>query len=237
MLVWALKIIVKCWHSWAPSIPISRSFHGLKIYYDLRDNPAYIATSKSKREEAPEFRALDEDCQLTGGMRRGCWDVGSNVGIVSLYAASLGYEVVAFDISQKALRYLKYSAHANGFHIRAVEAAFSIRSFHYLAPKSASSENRVQADALGIGAKSVTYMEAADTFGIPQFIKMDIEGGEIDFIESKEFREWIVKHKITWLVELHNLSYVDILKKLWKYSQVRIIYGNNSELYPMVLIR
>jgi hypothetical protein len=50
---------------------------------------------------------------------------------------------------------------------------------------------------------SITYLEAEQLYGTPAFVKMDIEGGEQEFIESTPFQAWVTQRGITLLIELH----------------------------------
>jgi FkbM family methyltransferase len=149
------------------------------------------------------------------------WDVGSNVGIFSLKAAQMGHAVVAFDISGKALRLLKRAADSNRFSVTAVPRAFSVETFSYRAPDSCMADNRVAAAGTEAPERSITYLEAAESLGgTPQLIKMDIEGGEEAFLDSADFRKWLLSNRIAWVVELHRPEFV---KKLWRDVPVRML--------------
>ncbi len=199
------KYGARLWHQYGPSISIPRKIYGLKVYFDLRDNIAYVLSSTVRLETGePMFNMLSS----FEGM---VWDVGSNVGMFSLRAASLGHKVISFDISKKALELLELGARKNKLKVVVVEGAFSTKTFSYEAITSASTENRVKIKEGGIN-KSITYLEAAKLFGIPRLIKMDIEGGELEFLESEEFKDWIITNKIIWVVEIHDALYQE---KLW----------------------
>jgi len=174
--------------------------------FDFRDNAVWWARSSDKIER--DEKVFDFLTSFKGTI----WDVGSNVGIVSLRAASLGHRVIAFDISRKALGLLEASARKNGLSITTVPRAFSTRSFSYDGPNSSDTENAIRESDQG-KERSITFLEAALQYPLPDLLKMDIEGGENEFIESDEFKQWILQNHITWIVEFHS---PDFRTKLWK---------------------
>jgi len=194
------------WHRFAPSFKVVKKVFGLTVYLDFRDNAVWWARSADQIER--DEKVFDFLTSFKGTI----WDVGSNVGIVSLRAASLGHRVIAFDISRKALVLLEASARANGLNITTVPRAFSTRSFCYESPSSSDTENTIRESAAG-KERSITFLEAAAQYPLPDLLKMDIEGGENEFIESEGFKQWILRNNITWIVEFHS---PDFKAKLWK---------------------
>jgi FkbM family methyltransferase len=157
------------------------------------------------------FQELEGFHEMLNGVKGNVWDVGCNVGIFSLYAASQGHQVVAFDISRKAIRLLEKSARRNGLPVKPIARAFSVESFNYDPPADADTRNRPDAAAKGGMETSITYLEAEAQFGRPDFIKVDIEHGETDFLKSAKFKEWIKVNRIPLLVELHEKGYWDLV--------------------------
>lgn len=189
-----------------PPLRVHRKVWGLTVFFDLRDCLFYLAMSKTELEslEGPVLEIL----KRTKGS---VWDVGCNVGLFSLYCVSQGRQVTAFDISDKCIRLLKSSAAFNKLNIRTVPTALSVEPFEFTAPCSAHTMNAISRGG-GSSKKSITLDEAERQFGVPQLIKMDIEGAEIDFFRSNVFKEWVVKNKITLLVEIHSEQ---IWKEVW----------------------
>ncbi len=201
--------VARFWHRFAPSFKVGKTVFGLTMYFDFRDNAVWWARSADKIER--DEKVFDFLTSFKGTV----WDVGSNVGIISLRGASLGHRVIAFDISRKALALLEASARKNRLNITTVQRAFSTRSFSYDSPTSSDTENAIRESAAG-KERSITFMEAARQFPLPDLLKMDIEGGENEFIESEEFKQWILENHITWVVEFHS---PDFKAKLWKDSR------------------
>jgi FkbM family methyltransferase len=192
----------KVWYRCAPSFPIPRTVYGKTIYFDLRDNPAYVFSSTLESGE-PINQFLTKGSGIF-------WDVGCNVGIFSIRAATLGYKVIAFDISSKALTFLEMACRKNHLTVERINRAFSTTTYSYAAPKSAKTDNK---PTDGIEESSISFIEASERFGMPNIIKMDIEGGESEFINSKEFKKWIFDNKICWIVEIHDADFGQTLEK------------------------
>jgi len=198
--------LARAWHRYAPSFRVRRKVYGLTMYFDFRDNAVWWTRDAKTLEDA------DESWEMLTRFKGTVWDVGSNVGIFALRAASLGHKVIAFDISKRALDLLSSGARANGLTVTTVNRAFSTRSFRYEAPNTSDTENAIHESPAGT-SQSITFSEAATQFGPPDLLKMDIEGAEMDFIKSDEFKEWIVKGRVPWVVESHSPEFE---KLLWK---------------------
>jgi FkbM family methyltransferase len=179
---------------------------GLQIYFDSRDHPCVWYASGRMLEEA-------ENIPETLGQFRGrFWDVGANVGFYSLWMASRGNPVVSFDISPKAISYLLKSMAKNNLkNLIGVPRAFSTEPFRYKMPQTAVGGNQLQAATGVADATAITYLEAAEKFGMPAVIKMDIEGHEEKFLRSEEFKQWIIRNRITLIMELHQKEFWNLL--------------------------
>ena len=173
---------------------------------DLRDSLYWWAVDAKRIETGEGFETI------LRGIKGKVWDIGCNVGLFTLYAASQGNQVTAFDLSPKAIRLLQKSADRNGFRIETVSRAFSTTSFSYTPPADADTRNQL-ADSAGGSHTTITFLEAEAKFGTPVFIKMDIEHHETTFLKSVEFRDWIKTRGIGLLVELHEPHYWDLV---WK---------------------
>ncbi len=196
--------LAKSWHRLAPSIPVWRKLYGVHVCMDLRDSLYWWAVD-AKRIEAVE--GLEK---MLAGIKGNIWDIGCNVGLFSLYAASQGSRVIAFDLSPKAVHLLEKSARRNRFDIQTVSRAFSTTSFSYSPPADADTRNQL-AESAGGSHQSITFLEAEQQWGTPVFIKMDVEHHETVFLKSSEFHDWIKAKRITLIVELHEPHYWDLV--------------------------
>ncbi|MBX7156821.1 MAG: FkbM family methyltransferase [Verrucomicrobiae bacterium] len=205
----ARPLIAKIWRYIMPSFLVKRRVFGLKMCFDSRDHPFFWYTTTEF------FEQLENVPAIFNSFHGIFWDVGCNVGIYSLRAASLGHRVIAFDISPKAAALVEKSAQLNQLQdkITVVPRAFSLEPIPYVAPKTAIAGNQLNAQKEIANAMSISYLEAANQYGIPKLLKMDIEGFEEHFLKSSEFKKWIIDHKIIFILELHKKEFWDLL---WK---------------------
>jgi FkbM family methyltransferase len=199
------EILAKAWHKLAPPINIWKRIYGLDMCLDLRDGLIWWAMDPNQIRENEGFH------RMLAGIKGNVWDVGCNIGVFSLYAASQGNNVVAFDISPKAVALLEKSAERNHLPVKTVTRAFSVSTFRYSAPTDADTRNRPGDATANAAESSITYLEAEKQFGTPRFIKLDIEYGEVAFLRSDEFKHWIKTHGISLLVELHESEYWNLV--------------------------
>ncbi|HWD94468.1 MAG TPA: FkbM family methyltransferase [Verrucomicrobiae bacterium] len=209
-LVWTVRHgplgggIAGLWHKFAPHVHIWKKIYGVYVCLDLRDSLIWAV-------DPGDFKELEGFDKMLEGVKGNVWDVGCSVGIFSLYAASQGNKVVSFDISPKAIQLLEKSAQRNRFEITPICRAFGVESFEYTAPQDADPRNRPGAVVGQATTSSITFGEAEEKFGKPDFIKMDIEHAETDFLKSEKFREWIKANRIPFLLEIHDKAYWDLV--------------------------
>lgn len=189
------------WRHIVPPLRFKRVLFGNWVFGNLRDHLFLCYTSRRSLEQ------LEGVCHVIAGLPHGSviWDVGCNVGIYALYAARLGHRVIAFDLSPSAIRLLDKSARYNGLLVKGVARALTQKFQLYPVPSSAWAGNRVNQKLLTrrYGA-SIPWKQAVKEFDKPSLIKMDIEGGEREFLEDLEFREWLRENQILFAVELHD---------------------------------
>lgn len=191
-----------------PPMVVWRCAWGQRVFLNLRDCLFYIAMSRKDLEslEGPVLDVL----KRTGGA---VWDVGCNVGFFSVYCAVQGRKVTAFDISEPCISLLVRTASFNKLNITTVSTALSTEPFEFFPPSSAHATNSIRSRTVGMAKQSLQYDIAARQYGIPELIKMDIEGAELDFFRSQPFKEWVVNNQVKLLVEVHS---AEIWDAVWK---------------------
>ena len=98
------NFLANTWHRIAPTITVSRKIYGVEVCMDLRDSLYWWGVDPARIEAIEGFE------KILAGVQGRVWDVGCNVGIFSLFAASQGNQVTAFDLSPKAILLLQKSA-------------------------------------------------------------------------------------------------------------------------------
>jgi len=177
-----------------------RKVDGMQVAHSTRSSPwAYLPDNLNNTLE----------CEGIGEVLRNqppgvFWDAGCNLGYYSLYAAKLGWDVYAWDLGRRAVELVQLSAARNQFKVTVHQRAFTDQPVCYREMTSAYAGNQVEPVAQG--TMSMTWKEAAAKYPKPTFLKMDIEGAELDFLKDDEFRQWITDNKIVLAMEIHHPS-------------------------------
>jgi len=204
------------------------------VCLNLRDSLIWLAVSPEDLERADRFT------EMLAGVKGSIWDVGCNVGIFSLLAASKGFKAVAFDISPVAIGLVTSSARKNNLKIDTVCRAFAATAYAYAPPGDADTRNAPLQPVSGETTMSITYLEAQAQFGLPAFIKLDIEHQEVAMLKSTEFRDWIKANHIPMLVEIHSPDY---MKLLWPdveyimFDESHVLFNPTPEQKSLVATR
>lgn len=117
-------------------------------------------------------------------------DIGAHIGTFSLPAAALGYTVLAIEASAENARLLRASAEANGFsNVRVVQAAATDRAgtvkFFENGPYGLVNTPAFAPEASReVLAMPLDAILAERPIGRVDFIKMDIEGSELDALRG-----------------------------------------------------
>lgn len=170
----------------------------MKLYFDSRDN-AWALVLPVSVLETHEWPSLELPKHVDGPV----WDVGSNIGCLTLAAAAAGRAVTAFEMSTRAVDLLRKSRDANGLDFEVVARGFATVEQRYRAPTTSHPGNRLTFSDAG-AERTITYLEAEKRYGTPDLVKMDIEGMEEDFFTNPGFKRWICERKIVFFVEVHS---------------------------------
>lgn len=116
------------------------------------------------------------------------WDVGANIGAISLVAAGLCRRVVAFEPDPRSLECLRKNVAANGLtNVDIVAGALGVKSgtatLYQAAGSNTGMTSLVPGRAIVVGQKNVQVFRADDLIaGRPDFapnvMKIDVEGAE-----------------------------------------------------------
>jgi FkbM family methyltransferase len=191
------KLAAKAWRALAPDIVVQRRIHDTLYTLSLRDHALWIiGGDKADAESLPLPK---------GGH---VWDLGCNIGLYSVQAAKLGCKVNAFDISLTNVLCLRDTAHNNSLPITAIHSPVTVSQTNWTPASTAHAEESLRS---GGCLSSLTYAIAALRYGLPSFIKMDIQGGEVEFLRSQVFKRWLRDNQITLYIEVHG----DAAKYVW----------------------
>lgn len=178
-----------------PRLEVTKRLHGLRCRININDHFQWLVLPEARTIEAPSHELMTRRWGKV-------WDIGCNFGFYSMAAARAGNDVVAFDMSPQVLAMVNRSCGLNGVSVTTVARAVTPSPRTYAAPRTSACTNQC---IPGTGlSQSLTYLEAEGLYGTPAFIKMDIEGGEREFLESEAFQAWLQDNRITLLVEVHH---------------------------------
>lgn len=192
--------------------------------------------TKCSHYEVDDIRILKDDI---------VFDCGANTGIFSLYAAYKGKCVYAFEPSTMIRHYLRSTKRYNNDKFKIVPYGVSnISGTKILAqadnPGATRTNDFIMPEYHKILYNEVINVITLDDFVekteiIPNFIKMDIENGEIAALEGA--RMIIQKYHPTFSISIHeeNLDKLNYIKTLFT-NNYNYILKNETENYDPVLI-
>jgi FkbM family methyltransferase len=136
------------------------------------------------------------------------YDIGANIGFFTMIAArAVGPQgrVLAFEPLPENVRWLRHNVDINDFgQVEIVEAAVGAREG---TAAFESGNTAVWARISDTGEHEVRVLSiddgiAAGSLPVPDVVKMDIEGAEVDALDG--MRETLARHRPTVIVELHD---------------------------------
>jgi hypothetical protein len=189
-----LRLLQATYHRICPRIEVTKNLHGVRCRININDHFMWLVLPKTRTIEAGSHELMS---RVWGTV----WDVGCNFGFYAMVAARAGNDVIAFDMSPRVIAMMMRSCWLNDVAVTTVARPVTVEPRSYAEPSTSSCTNECLG---GVGPlQSMTYREAEAIYGTPNFIKMDIEGGEREFLESAAFQKWLLENRITLLVEMH----------------------------------
>jgi FkbM family methyltransferase len=143
----------------------------------------------------PEVQQIIEGLQLDDAV---AWDVGAHVGFFSLLLASRCRRVVALEPSPENARRLRANVELNDAPVDVREVAVSGRVGTAFLDGSAEMSHLASS---GIVVETITLDALLAEAGPPDFVKMDVEGAELDALRAAPE---LLAHRPTILVEVHG---------------------------------
>lgn len=189
-----LRLLQTTYHRFCPRIEVTKNLQGFRCRININDHFMWLVLPQMRTIEAGSRELMSRAWGTV-------WDVGCNFGFYSMVAARAGNDVIAFDMSPRVLAMMKRSCRLNDVAVTTVARPVTVETRNYVAPSTSACTNECLG---GVGPlQSLTYREAESLYGTPNFIKMDIEGGEREFLGSAPFQKWLEEKRITLLVEMH----------------------------------
>jgi FkbM family methyltransferase len=175
--------------------------------------------------------------QLKPGAR--FFDVGANAGFFSLIAAhTVGPtgSCVSFDPDPANQESISAQQQENGFiHWKSECCAISDRAgklkFSSLKPGDPTARSQPpEASGTGFEANAITLDQACEKYGVPDVIKMDIEGAE--YLALQGASGLLSKARPVFLIELHGTEVAFQVRELLKGHGYRFFTIQEAEIPP-----
>lgn len=117
------------------------------------------------------------------------WDIGASVGPYSLIAAALGHTVYAFEPNGPSYGELCQNILINSIDVTPFPVAVSTgeriqKQYVHTWGAGAGSHSFQKKFERSVPVLCYTADEIADSTGMPDYVKIDVDGGEIEVIES-----------------------------------------------------
>jgi FkbM family methyltransferase len=200
---------------------------GAQLVYDPRAENQY-----ARGNYEPDTQAALASLPLDG---RVAWDVGAHIGFFSLVLASRCRKVIAIEPGADAARRLRTNAELNSAPIEVIEAAAGAESGMTRLHLAADGRmNRV--DSEGVAVRQVTLDEIAGRHGLPDLVKIDVEGAELEVLSGAAD---VLAHRPFLVVEAHTpelLESVTALLEAAKYEVDQSVRESEGSFTPAMLV-
>lgn len=173
---------------------------GGRMKLDLAREKAYWAGVYE-----PDVQAVLRERLRTGSV---FWDVGAHIGFFSVCAARLGARVVAIEPAAENLERLRRHGVLNGFDVIGA-AAWRDADGVSLSPGPTPEQWRVGGEGQ---VPSLRLDDLARERGLPDLIKLDVEGAEAAVLEGAA--EILAARRTTILCELHGDEQATLVREL-----------------------
>lgn len=173
-------------------------------------------------QSEPQVQQAILDYLPSGGV---FYDVGANIGFLTLLGCSRGAEVHAFEPLEENLQQLRRNTDANGYQAH----------IHPIALSDSTGTATMAADGpLGrahLGAGEITVdTRRLDDLGLPapNVVKIDVEGAESRVLDG--MRETLAQHRPVLIIEIHDGQERPVRERLSGYEITRLQGGGMPHL-------
>ncbi len=181
---------------------------GRKFYFNAYRNFGFATVNLDSIEKAQRAFAQEWISKLEC---KTAWDIGANIGFWTVSLSSMmenGSSILAIEPDIRNISYLKKNASEHNADIRVLNIGVSSREgVAVLNTDETGALNSIEAvnEATFTGQENIT-VETIDSiakqFGVPDFIKLDVEGHEYEVIRGG--MSTLQARKTIWLIEVTN---------------------------------
>lgn len=177
---------------------------GLSLYAGPHISHAHIRGTY----EIGTQRAIDQTVQ-PGWV---CYDVGASIGYLTLLMARKASHVFSFEPAPHAAGVLKQQVELNGFQDRVTHVPNAVsdtpKTVHFSLTDNAYGS---RIGETGLEVKAITLDDFAAQHGVPNLIKMDVEGEELRALEGARR---ILRERPWLCIEIHSADLAIQVSKL-----------------------
>jgi len=175
-----------------------------------------------------------EDFILSNASGRVFWDIGANIGYLSLQAASVAKVVRAFEPDPSNSQILTENVERNDFtNIQTHQIAISEEdaTAEFFSDREEGSgiqslayDERLGGETLSVDTRTIDSL--ADEYGDPGFVKVDVEGAEEQVLRGAI--EVLERGNTDWLIEVHASETGERVDRISQHG------GSADELYGLL---